>query len=87
MLMGFRTLVGRRVVVAAWKSPTPGPDRSLDGQTGIVRPDGKPVEAVAARGPTIALAGVQNHGSIALKDAFPPAAWNQVVYLACRPRW
>jgi hypothetical protein len=75
------------VVVAAWKSPTPGIDRSTDGQTAIVRPDGKPVEAVAAQGPTIAVAGLRNHSAIGLEDAFPQAAWNQVVYLASRPRW
>ena len=75
------------MVAAAWKSPSEASDRSMDGQTAIVRPSSKPVEAVAARGPQLAVAGPQNHSDIALKDAFPPASWNQVVYLACRPRW
>jgi hypothetical protein len=75
------------VVVADWKAPSPASDRSLDGQTAIVRPSSKPVQAIAERGPQIAVAGPQNHGDIALKDAFPPSSWNQVVYLACRPRW
>jgi len=75
------------VVVAAWKSPTPASDRSADGQTAIVHPNRKPVEAVADRGPAITVAGPQNHANIALKDGFPPAARDQVIYLACRPRW
>ncbi len=75
------------VVVAAWKAPDGGSDRSLGGQTAIVRPTSKPVEAVGDRGPQITVAGVQNHRGIALKDDFPPAAWDQVIYLACRPRW
>jgi hypothetical protein len=75
------------VVVAAWKSSTPTSDRSLDGQTAIVHPDSKPVEGVADHGPAITIAGPQNHADIALKDSFPPAAWDQVIYLACRPRW
>jgi hypothetical protein len=75
------------VVVAAWKAPTPQGDRSLDGEMAIVHPDSKPVEAVADRGPTITVAGQQNHGNIALKDSFPQSAWDQVIYMACRPRW
>jgi hypothetical protein len=75
------------MVVATWNSPSAASDHSMDGQTAIVRPSSKPVEAVAARGPQLAVAGPQNHSDIALKDAFPPASWNQVVYLACRPRW
>jgi hypothetical protein len=75
------------VVVAAWKSPTSSSDRSTDGQTAIVHPDSKPVEMVADRGPAITVAGLQNHASIALKDSFPPAAQDQVIHLACRPRW
>ncbi|HXY36270.1 MAG TPA: hypothetical protein VEI07_18685 [Planctomycetaceae bacterium] len=75
------------VVVAAWKAPTQTSDRSLDGQMGIVHPDSKPVEAVADRGPTITVAGQQNYANIALKDSFPQAAWDQVIYMACRPRW
>jgi hypothetical protein len=75
------------VVVAAWKAPDGGSDRSLGGQTAIVRPTSKPVEAVGDRGPQITVAGEQNHRVIALKDDFPPAAWDQVIYLACRPRW
>jgi hypothetical protein len=75
------------VVVAAWKSPTPAGDRSLDGEMAIVHPDSRPVEAVADRGPTITAAGQQNHADIALKDSFPQAAWDQVIYMACRPRW
>ena len=75
------------VVVAAWKSSTPASDRSMAGQTAVVHPNGAPVEAVADRGPAITVAGPQNHSNIALKDAFPPAAQDQVTYLACRPRW
>jgi hypothetical protein len=75
------------VVVAAWKSSAPADDRSMDGQTAIVHPNSAPVETVADHGPTISIAGPQNHSSIALKDGFPPAARDQVIYLACRPRW
>lgn len=75
------------VVVAAWKSSTPASDRSMDGQTAIVHPNSAPVEAVADHGPMITVAGPQNHTNIALKDGFPPAARDQVIYLACRPRW
>jgi hypothetical protein len=76
------------VVVAAWKSPTStGGDRTTDGQTAVVHPDSKPVEAVADRGPTITVAGPQNHANIALKDSFSPAAQDQLIYMACRPRW
>jgi hypothetical protein len=75
------------VVVAAWKSSEHASDRSLNGQTAIVHPNSAPVEAVADHGPTITVAGPQNHANIALKDGFPPAARDQVIYLACRPRW
>ncbi len=76
------------VVVAAWKAPTTeGGDRTTDGQTAIVHPNSAPVKVVADHGPTIAVAGPQNHANIALKDGFPPAARDQVIYLACRPRW
>jgi hypothetical protein len=75
------------VVIAAWKLPTAGNDRTTDGQTAIVHPTGRPVEAVADRGPQITVAGPQNHNDVALKDSFPPAAWDQMLYLACRPRW
>jgi hypothetical protein len=75
------------VVIAAWKSGTSGGDRSLDGQTAIVRPSAQPVGELAERGPQISVAGQQNHNDVALKNVFPPAAWNQVVYAAFRPRW
>jgi hypothetical protein len=75
------------IVVAAWKSPTGQSERILDGEMAIVHPDSKPVETVADRGPSIIVAGQQNHADIALKDSFPEPAWDQVIYMACRPRW
>ena len=74
-------------MLAAWKLPTAGNDRTTDGQTAVVHPNSRPVETIADRGPQITVAGPQNHNDIALKDSFPPAAWDQVLYLACRPRW
>jgi hypothetical protein len=76
------------VVIAAWKNMAPAGKREISGQMAIVRPDRDPVSELASRGPRVILAGAQNHNSIALKDAFPPAAWSnqEVVYLAHRSR-
>jgi hypothetical protein len=73
------------LVVAAWKSTAAG-DRSLAGQTAIVRPSGKPAGDVAKRGPQLILASTKNSNDIPLKDSFPAKSWNEVIYIACRPR-
>jgi hypothetical protein len=75
------------VVVAAWKASSSTSDRSTGGRLAIVHPNNEPVEAVAEHGATIAVAGPQNHARIALKESFPPEARDQVLYVACRPRW
>src|SRR5208283_471433 len=74
-------------VIAAWKDPASAGDRSVSGQTAIVRPDSKPAAEIPTHGPHVIEAGVHNHRDIALKDGFPAKAWNgqQVVYLAHRP--
>jgi hypothetical protein len=75
------------VVVAAWKDAAPAGERSLAGQTAIVRPSRKPATDIAPNGPRIIEASVRNHNDISLKDGFPARAWSsrQVVYLAHRP--
>lgn len=75
------------VVIAAWKNPKAASDRSLAGQTAVVRPSGKPAADVAKRGPQIAVAGAQNRSDIALKDSFPAqATGNDLIFMASRPR-
>jgi hypothetical protein len=74
------------VVIAAWKSKAAGGDRSLAGQTAIVRPNGKAAAEVAKRGPQIIVAGTKNRNDSALKDSFPAQAGNDVIFVASRPR-
>jgi hypothetical protein len=75
------------VVVAAWKDSSAPGDRSVAGQTAIVRPSRKPAADVSPNGPRVTEAGPHNHNDISLKDGFPTKAWTakQVVYLAHRP--
>jgi hypothetical protein len=74
------------LVIAAWKSKAAGGDRSLAGQTAIVRPNGKAAAEVAKRGPQIIMAGTKNRNDSALKDSFPAQAGNEVIFVASRPR-
>jgi hypothetical protein len=76
------------VVVAAWRNLAAPGERTVSGQTAIVRPSKKPANEIAKRGPHIIEAGLQNHNDIALKDSFPADAWNnhEVVYFAHRAR-
>jgi hypothetical protein len=75
------------VVVAAWKDAATTTDRSLAGQTAIVRPNRRPAADITPNGPRVIEAGAHNHSDISLKDGFPAKAWatKQVVYLAHRP--
>ena len=82
----FRPFATVLILLATVLTASRRADLSLDGQTAIVRPSAKPGK-VAERGSQISVAGLQNHNDIALKNVFPPTAWNQVVYAAFRPRW
>ena len=75
------------VVVAAWKEAAATADRSVVGQTAIVRPSRRPSADITPNGPRVTEAGTHNHSDISLKDGFPAKAWasRQVVYLAHRP--
>jgi hypothetical protein len=75
------------VVVAAWKDAALTGDRSVGGQTAIVRPNRRRAADIAPNGPRVIEAGIHNQSDISLKDGFPAKAWatKQVVYLAHRP--
>jgi hypothetical protein len=73
------------LVVAAWKDGAAKGEKSLAGQTAIVRPSRKPAADIAANGPHLTEAGPHNHNDISLKDGFPSKAIKQVVFLAHRP--
>jgi hypothetical protein len=76
------------VVIAAWRNLAAPGERTVSGQTAIVRPSKKAATDIAQQGPRIIDAGLQNHNDIALKDSFPSGPWNnhEVVYFAHRPR-
>jgi hypothetical protein len=72
------------LVIAGWKNPKAAGDKSLAGQTAIVRPNGKASAEVAKRGPQIIMAGTQNRNDSALKDCFPAQTATEVIFLAFR---
>ena len=72
------------VVIAARKNMAEPGERSIAGQTAIVRPDSQPVGELHKRGPNISMAGFKNYKNISIKDGFPEEAWKkyEIVYLA-----